>query len=229
LATMQRFLSKKDDNILPMANQGTGSPMGTGTAGSSLPKAKPMTIATWVWLIVSVIMILMGGKFAGTSTNIRSLICGPETCEFSIVSILKEENDNIKFSRHNFKSAQQVRVRQKQIRDISKMNRKDIRKLGYSYSVKFIRDGNDEVEEVALALSTLGRKRPGNMVDIIQDYLDGTTSSLEVLEQSGFDVKGLIFILLGVVSCLFCVLIGQFSDPKPRRAVASRVTKKRAY
>jgi hypothetical protein len=39
------------------------------------------------------------------------------------------------------KSVHEVRVHQKEIRDPSNMHRKDVRKLGHSYSVKFIRDG----------------------------------------------------------------------------------------
>jgi hypothetical protein len=109
------------------------------------------------------------------------------------------------------------------------MSRKDIRKLGYSYSISIMRDNSNQLEEIALALTTLGRKRPSSMVDRITEYVDGEIHELDVVESSGFDMKGLVFILIGVVSCLFCVLLGQFSDPVPRRAVASRVTKKRAY
>lgn len=122
-----------------------------------------------------------------------------------------------------------MRVRQRQIRDVSKMSRKDIRKLGYSYSISFMREGSNRLEEVALALTTLGRRRPGSMVEKISEYIDGDSSELDVSESSGFDMKGLVFILLGVISSLFCVLLGQFSDPKPRRAPTARITKKRAY
>jgi hypothetical protein len=54
---------------------------------------------------------------------------------------------------------------------------------------------------------------------------------LEVVEAHGFDAKGVLFIVLGLCSVLFCALIGEFSDPKPkakRGSHAARVTKKRA-
>jgi hypothetical protein len=60
---MQRFLSKKDDSLLPMATKSHGDGLGSGK-GPSLPKVKPMTVATWAWLIISVIMVIMGIKFA---------------------------------------------------------------------------------------------------------------------------------------------------------------------
>lgn len=54
---------------------------------------------------------------------------------------------------------------------------------------------------------------------------------LEVIEAHGVDAKGVLFIVLGLCSLLFCALIGEFSDPKPkpkRGSHATRVTKKRA-
>ena len=56
-------------------------------------------------------------------------------------------------------------------------------------------------------------------------------SQLEITEAHGVDAKGVLFIVLGLCSLLFCALIGEFSDPKPkpkRGSHASRVTKKRA-
>lgn len=56
-------------------------------------------------------------------------------------------------------------------------------------------------------------------------------SQLEVKEAHGVDAKGVLFIVLGLCSLLFCALIGEFSDPKPkpkRGSHATRVTKKRA-
>jgi hypothetical protein len=54
---------------------------------------------------------------------------------------------------------------------------------------------------------------------------------VKVKEESGFDFKGLILIVLGLMSVMFCALLGQFADEKPRRpgSHAKRVTKKRAY
>ena len=40
---------------------------------------------------------------------------------------------------NQLKSAQAVRVRNREIRDTAKMSRKDIRKLGYTYSIRFSR------------------------------------------------------------------------------------------
>ena len=47
-----------------------------------------------------------------------------------------------RIGRHDLKAAQQVRLRRGQIRDTTsgKMSRKQQRKLGYSYSIKFVTD-----------------------------------------------------------------------------------------
>lgn len=48
-----------------------------------------------------------------------------------------------------------------------------LRKLGYSYSLKFVRNGNepDQVEELALAVESLGRKKSNDMVKKITAYI----------------------------------------------------------
>lgn len=84
-----------------------------------------------------------------------------------------------------------------------------------------------------MALESLGRKRPNSMVARINRYIeDHDNHELEVEESHGFDAKGVLFIVLGLCSLMFCALIGEFSDPKPSRARGSgarRVTKKRSY
>jgi len=130
------------------------------------------------------------------------------------------------------KGAATVRVKNNEVKDISKAPKKEVRKMGYSYTVKYTSPDTGKVEEVALALESLGRKRPGIMVGRIQRYIEnssGEEGELTAEESHGFDVKGVLFIVLGLCSTMFCALIGQFADPKPRKAGASRVTKKRSY
>lgn len=157
---MQRFLTKKEE--LPMATQSQGSNWGQGE-GPKLPKvhlqvyvlilknthqhlclstkAQTYTMITWAWFIISIIMIAMGARYSSQSTDSRSLFCGPEACTFTIKGQIKEDNEEVRFPRANLKSAESVRIRQKKIRETSGMSKKDIRRLGFSYAIKFVRDG----------------------------------------------------------------------------------------
>lgn len=64
----------------------------------------------------------------GNSTNTRTLTCGLDSCRLSTVSFDKpSENQDISFPREYLKSAQPVRIKSKQIKDASKVSRKEVR------------------------------------------------------------------------------------------------------
>jgi len=231
---MRRFISKQDEGLpLGGGGGGGGDAWGSGKREPILPKAQTFTIITWVWFAVSLIFIVLGMRFSGNSTNTRTLECGPEKCVLTLVSLERPAgNEHFAFPRDQLKSAQAVRIKGKQIKDVAKVSRKEVRKLGYSYSVKFVRGGGTEAEELLMALESLGRKKPNETAKKITKFIsDPSQTELEVVESHGFDAKGVLFIVLGLCSLLFCALIGEFSDPKPkvkRGSHASRVTKKRA-
>mmetsp|Transcript_22900 Transcript_22900/g.46867 ORF Transcript_22900/g.46867 Transcript_22900/m.46867 type:complete len:226 (-) Transcript_22900:275-952(-) len=225
---MQRFLNKKEE--LPTATQSQGGNWGQGE-GPKLPKVQTFTLITWAWFSVSIIMILVGGRYMSYSTDSRSLQCGPEVCTFKING-QGPDNEEVRFPRASLKNAESVRIRHKKIRDTSKMKKRDQRRLGYSYSITFVRDGSEAEETQLLSVNSIGRKRPTNMVKLIRKYLDDPEEhEVVVKEESGLDFRGLILLVLGFLSVMFSALLGQFTDEKPRRpgSQAKRVTKKRAY
>ena len=244
-------LFQRKSGGLPVANSSGSDGWGSSSQKTRiLPKAETATWATWAWFLISVMMIIMGIRYCTLSTNIRTLMCDGEACTFTIVSPKAAESRVTRFGRHELKSAQQVRLRRGQIRDTSggRMSRKQMRKLGYSYSIKFVTDRPtgkapqqpEEIEEVPMAVVSIGRRRPREMEKEINNYIncDGNKEDckheLKVEETSGFDFRGLLFLVLGLMSMLFCALMGQFSDPPPvsrrkGRSARTRVTKKRAY
>lgn len=253
---MEGLFRRKGDSMLPMAGNSGSDGWGASTQKTRiLPKAEPATWGTWIWMTVSVLLILLGMRYCTVSTNVRTLVCDGEACTFTVISPRPKDSRTTRFGRDGLRSAQQVRLRRGQIRDTTagKISRKQQRKLGYSYSIKFVTDrptgkappdGGDELEEVPLSVVSIGRRRPREMVRDIEKYINSDCSEggsrdekcsndLDVIETSGFDFRGLLFLVLGLLSMLFCALMGQFSDPKPLRSRKgggrSRVTKKRAY
>merc|ERR1711879_976011 len=99
------------------------------------------------------------------------------------------------------------------------MKRKQTRKFGYSYTVEFISRPETstrpaETEVFLMSTTTLGRKRPRKMVDQIEEYLKREVNDISAKEFSGFDWKGIVFLILGIISLLFCIILGQFAEPK---------------
>ena len=80
-------------------------------------------------------------------------------------------------------------------------------------------DGNkrSKTHELPMSRTTLGRKRPRKMAELIDEWLKGERDSLRIEESSGVSPKGIICIILGIFSLLFCIILGQFADPKPVR------------
>lgn len=229
---MQRFISKKDDMVLPMATRSQGGPMGSGKRPPLLPKAEPFTYGSWFWVILSVFTLVMGIRYAANPTSLRVLSCDAETCTLRVMSASKNLDETLRFPRGQLKESKARRIKYGKIRDTSGMSRKEIRKLGYSYSITFVRDGADgEAEEIPMTTQSIGRKRPTKMAETINSYVkDPSEHSLYAEEKHGFGTAGIIMATFGIMSLLFALMFGQFADPKPRRpGASSRVTKKRSY
>lgn len=84
--------------------------------------------------------------------------------------------------------ARAVRIRRGEIREPKDMRSKARRKLGYSYAVTVRKHADsDEVEEIAMSTTTLGRKRPRERVDEIEAYMASQSNELDITESSGFE------------------------------------------
>lgn len=223
------FQRKKTD-LLPMASGSAKANPLAATPLPKLPKAQTATYASWGWLVFSIGLLLLGVRLAATSTNFREIVCDAEACTFSIRSTEnKDDEKTIRFARHDLVKVESVRMKAGKIRDTTNMRRKQTRKLGYSYAITYKDpDTQQEVAPIPMSITSIGRKRPRLAVNEIQEYIDNERSSVKLRESSGFDWRGLLCIIFGIFSLLFCALLGQFTDPKPRPKQRRRtVTRKR--
>ena len=139
---------------------------------------------------------------------------------------------NLKLDKGHIIGAKPVRLKAGEIVDIGNMRRKQVRKLAYSWALMYKdealpvhaqqrggedADGNkrSKTHELPMSRTTLGRKRPRKMAELIDEWLKGERDSLRIEESSGVSPKGIICIILGIFSLLFCIILGQFADPKP--------------
>ena len=98
------------------------------------------------------------------------------------------------------------------------MPRKQVRKLGYSYSVNVKLDDDGNEAKHVMSYGTLGRRRARERVDEINEYATKRRSTkLDVKETSGVSAVGILLIIYGAFSLIFCLILGQFAEPPPPR------------
>lgn len=217
------MFQRKKNYDLPMATGGGNAHL-KSAANIGNPKIQGYTIASWCWLVGSISLLLVGIFYCTKSTEIRTLVCGPEMCTVTVQSqVSPDESLDVRFAREDLVKAEAVRIRNGKIRDTRNMKRKAARKLGHTYAITFKENG-EEREPLVMSTNSLGRKRPRSAVTALENYMRRETDEVDLSEESGFDWRGLLGVLFGLFSLLFCVLLGQFSDPKPtpRRIVRKR-------
>ena len=114
--------------------------------------------------------------------------------------------------------AEAVRVRRGRAVNVKHMRRKQVRKLGYSYQlVVRLDEGGDDAKYV-MSYGTLGRGRARERTDEVAEYTARRrATALDVRESSGVSAVGILLIIYGAFSLIFCLILGQFSEPPPPR------------
>lgn len=217
------FQRKRD--ILPVAGTIKKNPLAASPGVPSLPKAQTFTYVTYLWMAFSFGMLFMGIRFASNSTNVRQLTCDGEGCWLQVENWDRPaQNMKVRISRGNLLEAEIVRISNGKIRDVSKMRKKQTRKLGWSYAINYEIKGVKQ-DPVPMSVATLGRKRPRVSTEEINNYIENDhVAELIISESSGVDWRGVVCIIFSIFSLLFCALFGQFADPKPK---PRRITRKR--
>lgn len=164
-------------------------------------------------------MVGFGVNLLKTPTDVRHVKCGglDESCTLIVDT---EDDERVK---HSFAGADLVRVEQIRVRrgravNVKHMRRKQVRKLGYSYAlvVKLDDDGN-EAKHV-MSYGDLGKRRARERFDEVSEYVVKRRSSmLDVKETSGVSAVGILLIIYGAFSLIFCLILGQFAEPPPPR------------
>lgn len=189
------------------------------------------TALSWLWILVSLGCVAKGMRAFGTATDTRSMVCGPETCTLTVEATWggpAQTGSRVeRFPRASLVRAQAVRVRHRKVRDFPpetsgaaaaagggmggkkrgkvKASRKVEKLLGHSYTVSFV-NSNGVQEDVPMALDSLGARAPQAQVDRVNSFVsDPAASELNLVEAHGFDVSGILWILVGGISVCFAV------------------------
>ena len=198
------------------------------------------TKLTYVWLVGSVLLLLLGVRTCATAVDMRSLVCDNQKCTLKVRSNIGGENEDyqLELDRAQLLSSAVVRLRRGAVVDTTGMRRKHTRKLGWTYSVEYDSDKKaaqkayDEkttsapakkgksrtVVTVPMSYASLGRKRPRRRQNEVDSYIRRRRDAVSVEESSGVSATGVLEVIFGTFLLIFCALIGQFADPEERPA-----------
>ena len=170
----------------------------------------------------SVLAIYLGYWLCSYDAVSMSMKCGDIECTFQ-----ERQPGNVysdwTVSRRDFVSgsADQVRVNKVgEVVDVEKLNRRQKRKLLYSYQVLYndvdANGGSDSGQQYSAVFGKfgVGRKRSKKQAQKIALYLDGEVNTLSLKESKVFTFRGAMTMILGFFSFLLCIVFGQFDDPK---------------
>lgn len=222
------MFQRKKQGELPLFTQPKGgSGISAAPYSPRMPKASVYTIASWVWLVGSIVMIGLGIWLIATPTDVHTLDCDSEACTLTIASWEHSATQTRRFPRGHLLSARSVRIRRGEIRDPKDLRSKARRKLGYSFAVTVQKPDGNGSEEIPMSTTSLGRKKPRERVEELEAYIQNQSNGLDITESSGYDWRGILVLLFSLVSVLFASVFGQFEDPKPKSRQRQRPNSRR--
>ena len=125
---------------------------------------------------------------------------------------------NLKLDKGHIIGAKPVRLKAGEIVDIGNMRRKQVRKLGYSFQLVVRLDDDGREARHVMSYGSVGRSDAKQRVSEIQEYVtNNDVSGLDVYESSGVSAVGILLVIYGAFSLIFCLILGQFSEPPPPR------------
>jgi hypothetical protein len=192
-------------------------------ARTSFQKPKLPTCATggsWLWLVVSVSVILWGIAFLKTPTDLRHLKCPVDREDLCEIVVLTEDEDRIvhTFPGKDLINVEAIRVRRGRAINSKNMRRKQVRKLGYSFQLVVKLDEDGREARHVMSYGSVGRSDARQRVSEVQEYVTrGEEGPLDVYESSGVSAVGILLVIYGAFSLIFCLILGQFAEPPPPR------------
>jgi hypothetical protein len=134
----------------------------------------------------------------------------------------KTNVETISFSRLDLKSGDVVRHDGKKIIDTGSMKRKQANKIGYTVELKLLQPPEEGSrlkipKTILLYGGDMGRGTSRSTVKKVSAYIDRESEALDIRSGSGWTSIGIVCVLVGFFSFVGSVLLGQFSDPEPKR------------
>jgi len=187
----------------------------------TLPKLSMATIGSWVWLILSLASLGGGVHFCYHGTDYRMISCGAHdtNCELKIEPE-SGKGDVRTFLGSQILRASAVRVRRGKVVDAGNYKGKQLKKLGYAYTITIKEDDGQE-KSFTMSYSNLGEDYSASCVKQVNQYAQQDTSEVKLEHSSGVSAGGVVMLIYGAASTALCLMLSQLVEPEKKSRIAN--------
>lgn len=202
--------------MLPFGIEKRRGDNGIGNIGG----ANTAVILTLAWCFLSISLVIFGFWHCRASSFNDFFICNEIECRLVVGG--GSENTFL-MHRNDLTHVEIVRVDSgNKVVNWYHLEPKQVNQLGHNIEIKFMHSsdpGNKyQIQRHALlSHRDMSRVRVKFAYNQIFDYMQRKTDKVDVRNESMLSVIGVISICLGAISLVLSCLIGQWSDPTPRR------------
>jgi len=178
---------------------------------------------SWLVVLVALYLIISGGCNLRDYSLYSEFSCDYNVCKFSEFG-LDETNPHLpvvtEFDRKSFERTNSVRIRNGVVTPVAGLKRRQLRKLGYSYSITYKHmfeegEGKEggEVRELLLSRSNLGKRSSRERMSAITNKMRNSKQgeSFTFSEGLGWNVSGCVRIMSGIMFLALITMVGEFS------------------
>ena len=202
--------------MLPIGVEKRRGDNGIGNIGG----ANASVLFTLVWCLSSICLIIFGFWHCRASAFSDSFICNEVECRLVVGS---GQENNFLMHRNDLTHVEIVRVdRNNHVVNWYHLEPKQVNQLGHNIEIKFMHSSDPsnkyQIQKHALlSHRDMSRVRAKFSYNQIFDYMQRKTDRVEVRNESMLSILGVMSICFGAISLFLSCVIGQWSDPVPRR------------
>ena len=191
---------------------------GVGNIGG----ANTSVVLTLVWLVASVLIILFGAWHCRVSSFRDSFKCNELECrllfgdnrdavskyvihrsDLTHIEIVRVDDDNIVVNWYHLPT-------------------REVNKLGHNVELKFMHstdpDSKYQIQkQVLLSHRDMGKLKATQFYKQVHEYMNKKRDVVNIVNESHVSMLGVLSITFGGISMVMSCILGQWSDPVPRR------------
>lgn len=193
--------------------------------GISMNVVNKSVLLSLGWLVLSLFVVIYGFRDCSYNSYSYRFECKSNVCTYTAKT---NEGTVVKtIGRSDLQRVDTVRLNKEgAIQDYGEGNRRTSTKLGYSVQITYL--GKQEegattkhVEKLLMVPKDMGRRSSRTASSKLFTYMDKTKDKIDVKHSNSVTLFGVLCIVLGFLSSLLSCVLGQWSDPEPRRVKKS--------
>lgn len=200
---------------------------GSKSNGVNLNVVNKWVLMSLVWLFVSLFVVYYGIRWCSHYSFSYSISCNMNSCVYTASDVNGKNITEI--DRVDLRRVDTVRLDSNgSVVEVGDGNRRSpgYNKNGYSVQLSYNRPAEPgsrlKVEKTMLfSPKDMGRRNARSCSSKIFTYIDKTKDKVEYSYSKTITLVGILLILFGIFSSVLSCVLGQWSDPEPRRVKKS--------